>query len=72
MGWMGTEIGRQHWIVYGLMRTENGCSASVGAPQVLGTLIGLSCIYIVIFLVFLKLIRVIVKDGTGSAATGER
>jgi hypothetical protein len=36
-GWMTTEIGRQPWLVYGLMRTVEGASPHVSSGNVLFT-----------------------------------
>jgi cytochrome d ubiquinol oxidase subunit I len=45
VGWIFTEMGRQPWVVYGVLRTANGVSPSVGAPMVLTTLIGFTLLY---------------------------
>jgi hypothetical protein len=37
-GWIFTEMGRQPWVVYGLLRTANGVSPSVGTLMVVTTL----------------------------------
>jgi cytochrome d ubiquinol oxidase subunit I len=55
-GWMTAELGRQPWIVYGLMRTSQGASPSVHAGTVLFTLIGFTGLYFVIGVLFLFLI----------------
>ncbi len=39
-GWMTAEIGRQPWLVYGLMRTSEGYSKYVSASNGLFTLLG--------------------------------
>ncbi len=39
-GWMTAELGRQPWLVYGLMRTSEGYSNTVSASNGLFTLIG--------------------------------
>jgi cytochrome d ubiquinol oxidase subunit I len=44
-GWLLTEIGRQPWIVSGLMRTEDGISPLVGAETVLLSLVAFTLIY---------------------------
>ncbi len=44
LGWVLAEVGRQPWIVYGLMRTSDAVSPIVG-PQVLTTLIGFILLY---------------------------
>jgi cytochrome d ubiquinol oxidase subunit I len=44
LGWLVTEIGRQPWIVYGLVKTSDAVSP-VGAYQVAATLIGFVLLY---------------------------
>jgi cytochrome d ubiquinol oxidase subunit I len=54
-GWITAEVGRQPWLVYGLLRTEDGYSAHVSAANGLFTLLGYMGIYAMlsIFLLFL-------------------
>jgi len=51
-GWMTAEIGRQPWLIYGLMRTADGTSAQVSAANGLFTLIGFMGIYLLLGLLF--------------------
>lgn len=44
-GWIFTEIGRQPWVVYGLLETNVAGSPEVGTASVLITLIGFSLLY---------------------------
>jgi cytochrome d ubiquinol oxidase subunit I len=44
-GWLFTEMGRQPWIVYGLMKTSQAISPTVGEGEVIGTLAGFSLLY---------------------------
>lgn len=44
-GWLVTELGRQPWVVYGLMRTSEGLSRSVTAGQVWLSLGGFTLFY---------------------------
>jgi cytochrome d ubiquinol oxidase subunit I len=44
LGWMIAEVGRQPWIVYGLMKTKDAVS-SIAASQVAVTLVGFICVY---------------------------
>ncbi len=55
-GWMTTELGRQPWLVYGLLRTSQGASPTVHSGTVLFTLIGFTGLYFVLGLLFLFLI----------------
>jgi cytochrome d ubiquinol oxidase subunit I len=38
-GWIVTEVGRQPWIVYGLMRTEDAVTGAEGIPVGYATLV---------------------------------
>ena len=55
-GWMTAELGRQPWLVYGLMRTADGASPTVHSGTVLFTLIGFTGLYFVLGLLFLFLV----------------
>jgi cytochrome d ubiquinol oxidase subunit I len=44
-GWTFTEMGRQPWVVFGLMKTSEAVSGSVGVGFVATTLIGFTVIY---------------------------
>ncbi|HUC76393.1 MAG TPA: cytochrome ubiquinol oxidase subunit I [Vicinamibacterales bacterium] len=55
-GWMTAEIGRQPWLVYGLMRTTEGSSRYVHAGNGLFTLLGFMGLYAVLAIIFLFLV----------------
>jgi cytochrome d ubiquinol oxidase subunit I len=55
-GWMTAEIGRQPWLVYGLMRTDVGSSKYVSAGNGLFTLLGFMGLYSVLSVLFVILI----------------
>ena len=44
-GWLMTELGRQPWIVFGLMRTEQGVSTAVAGGAVLASLLVFIALY---------------------------
>src|SRR6476646_7458246 len=56
-GWMTAEIGRQPWLVYGLMRTSEGYSKYVHAGNGLFTLLGFMGLYTVLAILFLVLVN---------------
>jgi cytochrome d ubiquinol oxidase subunit I len=62
-GWMTAEIGRQPWLVYGLLRTQHGFSANVSAGNGLFTLIGFMGMYTVLAILFLFLISRVIARG---------
>jgi cytochrome d ubiquinol oxidase subunit I len=55
-GWMTAELGRQPWLIYGLMRTAHGVSPRVGAGNAWFTLIGFMGMYAVLAILFLFLV----------------
>jgi cytochrome d ubiquinol oxidase subunit I len=56
MGWMTAELGRQPWIVHGIMRTIHGNSPTVSGGEVAFSALGFAGLYIVVGLLFLYLI----------------
>ena len=55
-GWTVTEVGRQPWIVYGLMRTAGAYSQNVASGETLFTLIGFAGMYFLLGVLFLYLV----------------
>jgi cytochrome d ubiquinol oxidase subunit I len=55
-GWMTAELGRQPWLIYGLMRTVHGVSPRVGAGNAWFTLIGFTGLYAVLAILWLFLV----------------
>ena len=47
-GWVTTEVGRQPWVIYGLLRTRDAVSP-IGAPGVTGSLIAFVIVYFAVF-----------------------
>ncbi|HTV76563.1 MAG TPA: cytochrome ubiquinol oxidase subunit I [Candidatus Baltobacteraceae bacterium] len=63
LGWFAAEVGRQPWIVYGLMRTPEGLSKIVQANVVLTSLILFTFIYFLLFAVFIYLLNDKIQHG---------
>jgi cytochrome d ubiquinol oxidase subunit I len=63
MGWFSAEVGRQPWIVYGLMRTSDGLSKTVTFGQTLFSLILFTLIYLLLFVLFIFLLDQKIKHG---------
>jgi cytochrome bd ubiquinol oxidase subunit I len=61
-GWMTSELGRQPWLVYGLMRTNQGFSSTVSAGNALFTLLGFMGIYTLLSLLFLFLMYRVIEN----------
>jgi cytochrome bd ubiquinol oxidase subunit I len=53
-GWIVTEVGRQPWVVYGVMRTRDGVTPVAGVPA---TLFGFSLLYLVLGTALALLLR---------------
>jgi cytochrome d ubiquinol oxidase subunit I len=62
-GWMTAELGRQPWLVYGLMRTVDGTSVTVSAGNTLFTLLGFLGMYFVVGVIFLFLVLRLIIHG---------
>ena len=67
-GWLFTEMGRQPWIVYGLMKTGAGVSPAVSATDVAVTLGGFVLLYTVLGVIDVALMVRAARRGLG---TGE-
>ena len=62
-GWIFTEMGRQPWIVFGLMLTEDGVSPNVPGWTVLISLVAFTLIYLALAIVEFGLIFKTVREG---------
>jgi cytochrome bd ubiquinol oxidase subunit I len=62
-GWFAAEVGRQPWLVYGVMKTPEGLSAVVKANVVLTSLIMFTFIYFLLFAVFIYLLNDKIQHG---------
>jgi len=56
-GWLTAEVGRQPWLVYGLIRTSAGYSHTVSAANGLFTLLGFMGLYALLAIFFLFLVH---------------
>jgi len=63
VGWFSAEVGRQPWIVYGLLRTSDALSKVVRAEAVISSLIVFTLIYILLFAVFIYLLNDKIQHG---------
>ena len=55
-GWMTAELGRQPWLIFGLLRTAQGNSPNVSSGNALFTLMGFMGMYMVLGILFLFLV----------------
>jgi cytochrome d ubiquinol oxidase subunit I len=70
-GWMTAEIGRQPWLVYGLIRTSQGSSVHIGAGTSLFTLLGFLGMYSVISILWIVLVYRFIEKGPSAPAHTE-
>jgi len=63
LGWFTAEVGRQPWIVYGIMRTADAVSRVVSAGQILASLILFTLVYLLLFVLFIYLLDQKIRHG---------
>lgn len=70
-GWVVAEVGRQPWVIYGLMRTAEAASPNVAAGETLFTLMGFAGMYLVLGILFLYLVlrEIAIGPSRGGAAS---
>ncbi len=57
LGWFSAEVGRQPWIVYGVMRTSAGVSPNVPAGEILASTILFAFMYVLLGALFIFLMH---------------
>lgn len=62
-GWVAAEVGRQPWIVYGLLRTSNAFSLTVTIGQVWFTFILFTIFYVIMTIIYIWLLSRELKKG---------
>jgi cytochrome d ubiquinol oxidase subunit I len=70
-GWFTAEMGRQPWVVYGLLRTSDALSKVVTANQIVFSLILFTIVYIVLFALFIFLLHRKIQHGPVDYGTKE-
>ncbi len=63
LGWFSAEVGRQPYIVYNLLKTEDALSKSVTSGEVITSLIMFSTIYLLLFALFIYLLNEKIQHG---------
>ncbi len=63
VGWVAAEVGRQPWIVYNLLRTEDAVSKAVKADQVLFSIVLFTVIYVFLLLLWFSVLNRKIKHG---------
>ncbi|MFK0255376.1 cytochrome ubiquinol oxidase subunit I [Streptomyces sp. NPDC090445] len=62
-GWIFTEMGRQPWVVYGVLRTRDAVSPGVSQAEVLTSMLVFTALYAVLAVIEVKLLVKYVKAG---------
>jgi cytochrome bd ubiquinol oxidase subunit I len=62
-GWTTTEVGRQPWTVYGVMRTADSVSPSLAGTDVLISLVCYGIVYLIVFPVGVAVMARVVRTG---------
>jgi cytochrome d ubiquinol oxidase subunit I len=70
-GWFTAEMGRQPWVVYGMLRTSDALSRAVSANEIIFSLILFTIVYIVLFALFLFQLNRKIQHGPVDYGTKE-
>lgn len=65
-GWFAAEMGRQPWVVYGLLRTSDAFSQAVSTNQIVFSLILFFFVYALLFVLFIYLLNKKIQHGPTS------
>lgn len=63
VGWFAAEMGRQPWVVYGLLRTSDAFSQAVTDNQIIFSLVLFLLVYALLFTLFIYLLNKKIKHG---------
>ena len=71
LGWFSAEVGRQPWIVYGILRTSQGVSPHLQAGEVLASIVMFSLVYLLLGALFIFLLNRKIQHGPEEHGTLE-
>ena len=71
LGWLTAEVGRQPWVVYGVMRTRDAVSKVVGAPELLFSIVLFTILDVALGVLWLYLLRREIVHGPEEAEARE-
>lgn len=73
LGWIGAEVGRQPWVIYGVMRTQEAVSPNVSGGRILLVLVMLSLVYAALLYAFFRFgIRIVHEEQRHKPVAAER
>jgi len=68
-GWTTTEVGRQPWTVYGILRTAHSVTPSLSGPDVLLSFLAYAGVYLIMFPAGIAVMAKMVRQGPSEAPT---
>jgi cytochrome bd ubiquinol oxidase subunit I len=68
LGWFSAEVGRQPWIVYGLMKTRDAVSPIVKPQQIWASIVMFSIMYLLLLILFIYLLDHKIRHGPEDVA----
>lgn len=63
VGWYCAEMGRQPWVVQGLLKTKDAISPLVNKSQIMQSIVLFSCIFVILLALFIFLLCQKIKQG---------
>ena len=66
-GWYVTEIGRQPWLVYGVLTTAEAAATNVGATAIIGTLIMYLALYVALTVAYVSVVFYMARQAKATA-----
>jgi cytochrome d ubiquinol oxidase subunit I len=66
-GWLTAEVGRQPWVIYGLLRTEDAITPSLTGADVLFSLAGYVLVYSIVIPFGVYYIYKLLRNGPSAA-----
>ncbi|WP_158058411.1 cytochrome ubiquinol oxidase subunit I [Halorussus halophilus] len=63
LGWIVTEVGRQPWVIQGVMKTSDSVSQNLGSTEALATLVGFAVVYFALLSVYSYVVARIIRTG---------
>ena len=70
-GWVAAEVGRQPWVVYGLLRTSDAISATLVPQQVLASIIMFGLLYLALGVIWVLVLHSKIQHGPELEAAAE-
>lgn len=70
-GWVAAEVGRQPWVVYGLLRTRDAVSTNVPGEHVLASIVMFTLVYLGLALVWIFVMNEKIQHGPDESSEGD-